>query len=179
MINKVQNSFLSVTIGFLILLLISSCQKPSSTDVERNVPTNKDNVIRQSSEIHVDCQTIHQPININSPADGSHVCMRTIVRGCVSDPSLQVFVLIHPMATNKFWVQPIPNMGTDGSWEAYCYFGESNQGIGEPFEIIAVASKNKKLFKEGDILPSPLPDNPQILAKSRTVILTRDPCLHM
>jgi len=177
MVKMAQNSIFRAALVFLIML-ISSCQKPSATDVKRNVSTDNKNLTQSSAETHIDCRTIQQPISITSPAEESHVCMRTIVRGCISDSSLQVFVLIHPMATAKFWVQPIQNMGTDGSWEAYCYFGESNQGIGEPFEIIAVASRNRNLFREGDTLPSPLQDNPQILLKSKPIRVTRDPCLH-
>lgn len=177
MIKKVPNSIFSVIIGFLILLLISSCQKPASTDMEKNVNANNKNVTQTVPETHADCQTTPQPISIASPAAGRHVCMRTMVSGCVSDATLQVFVLIHPMATNKFWVQPIPNMGADGSWEAYCYFGEQTQGVGEPFEIIAVASRHRNLFREGDTLLSPLQDNPQILFRSITVKVTRDLCL--
>jgi len=116
-------------------------------------------------------------LRIIEPLDGSEVCWRNMVRGTVSDPSLQVFVGIHPMATNKFWIQPIPNMSSDGRWQAYCYFGEPNMGIGEPFEIIAIASRNRRLYKEGDTLPSPLPDNPQILVRSPPVTVTRESCL--
>jgi len=116
-------------------------------------------------------------IIIAEPKDGKQVCWRTMIRGSVSDPKLQVFVAIHPMAAPKFYIQPIPTMSSDGKWSAYCYFGEQDQGINEPFEIIALASKNKNLFKEGDILPSPLPDNQQILFRSNPVIVKRAPCL--
>lgn len=114
-------------------------------------------------------------INITEPQNTDRVCWRDWVRGTISDPNLQVFVLIHPVATNRFWVQPIPDRGSQ--WRSYCYFGEPDRGIEEQFEIIAVASGNKTLFKEGDTLPSPLPDNPQILVRSRPVLVTRDTCL--
>jgi hypothetical protein len=116
-------------------------------------------------------------LTIVEPKNDANVCWRAIVKGTISDSKLQVFAAIHPMATDKFWIQPIPNMRSDGRWEAYCYFGEQNIGIGEPFEIIAIASKNKKLFKEGDTLPSPLPDNPQILIRSNPLTVKRAQCL--
>jgi hypothetical protein len=53
-----------------------------------------------------------------------------MVEGTISDPKLQVYVAIHPMATDKFWIQPIPNMSSDGKWKSYCYFGEPNIGKG-------------------------------------------------
>ncbi|MCU4137418.1 MAG: hypothetical protein MW689_000989 [Thermodesulfobacteria bacterium] len=83
------------------------------------------------------------------------------------------------MATNRFWIQPVPNVASDGSYSVYGYFGEKpNQGIGEPFEIIAIATRNKELFKEGDTLPSPLPDNPEILVRSNPIIVIRADCLY-
>lgn len=116
-------------------------------------------------------------LSITEPRDNDRVCWKHMVRGNVSNLSLQVFVLIHPMATNKFWVEPIPNM-SGNDWAAYCYFGEPKIGIGEPFEIIAVASQNRELFREGDTLPSPLPNNSQIQVRSKPVIVIRDPCLY-
>lgn len=116
-------------------------------------------------------------LSIDEPKDSEKVCWRSIVKGTVQDPKLQVFVAIHPMATAKFWIQPIPNMSTDGKWKTYCYFGEPRIGIGEPFEIIALATKNKKLFREGDTLPSPLQNNPEILISSNPIMVIRDKCL--
>jgi hypothetical protein len=118
----------------------------------------------------------HAPLSIITPQDGSRVCWRTIVKGTISDPKFQVFVAIHPMATDKFWIQPVPTVSSEGIWTAYCYFGEPNIGIGEPFEIIAIASKNKKLFKEGDTMPAPLPESPEILIRSDPVMVIRDKC---
>lgn len=116
-------------------------------------------------------------LTIIKPKNDAEVCWRTIVKGNISDPKLQVYVAVHPMATDKFWIQPIPTISSDGKWRSYCYFGEPNIGIGEPFEIIAIASKNKKLFKEGETLSTPLPDNNQILIRSNPVTVTRAKCL--
>lgn len=166
----------------LLLLLVSflssliSCQNHSAIDIGGKVSDEK-KVIQPPAETHADNQTTQQPINIISPTEGSRVCMRTLVRGTISNPNLQVFVLIHPMATDRFWVEPIPNMRPDGRWEAYCYFGKPNEGIGNPFEIIAIASENRRLFEEGDELPSPLPDNPEVPFRSYPIIVTRDRCL--
>lgn len=173
--RKIAQYTIGAILSFLIIL-ISSCQKPSASDVERNIQSNTST--QSTTETRGNGTAAQQQVSIVSPAEGSRVCVRTAVSGSVSDSSLQVYVLIHPMATNRFWVQPIPNMNPDGRWESYCYFGESNRGIGEPFEIIAVTSRNRNLFREGDTLPSPLQDNAEILLKSKLIRVTRDPCLH-
>ena len=116
-------------------------------------------------------------LSITKPHNGERVCWRTLIQGKVSDPQLQVFIAIHSMATNKFWIQPIPSVASDGSYSTYGYFGTFDEGIREPFEIIAIATNNKKLFKEGDTLPSPLPAIPEILVRSKPVIVIRDNCL--
>lgn len=116
-------------------------------------------------------------LTIGQPRHNSNVCQRAIVSGTVSDPKLQVFIAIHPMAINTFFIQPVPAVGTDGRWQAYCYFGEGQRGIGQPFEIIAFASNNRNLFTEGNTLPSPFPNNAQILIRTNPVIVTRANCL--
>lgn len=113
-------------------------------------------------------------ITIDVPKSEENVKLKTLVKGKVSNKSLKVFVAIHPMATNKFFIQPIPTISSDGSWQAFCYFGESKKGIGEPFEIIALSSKDINLLKEGDTLPSPLPDMENILCSSEAVIVIRN-----
>lgn len=169
-----KSSLFLLSVSFLSLLI--SCQKPHTTDNEKVLQTNKENVTQLPAERHTDDQTTQQPIRIINPADGNHVCMETLVRGSVSDPNLQVFVLIHPMSTGSFWVQQLPERGTN--WHILGRFGEPNVGIGNHFEIIAIASSNRTLFNEGQTLPSPLPDNSEILIKSEPVIVTRNPCLH-
>lgn len=116
-------------------------------------------------------------LTINNPRNDERVCWQTIVEGTISDHRLQVFIAIHPMATDRFWIQPIPNMSSDGRWSSLCFFGESRIGIGEPFEIIAIGSNNRRLFREGNTLSSPLPENPEILVRSRSIGVIRDPCI--
>lgn len=116
-------------------------------------------------------------LSITEPQNRSEVCWRERIRGTISDINLQVYVLIHPMTTNTFLVQPLPEE-RESSWEAYCNFGKPEKGIGEHFEIIVVASKNKKLFKEGETLSYPLLNNPNILHKSKPVMVTRAACLN-
>lgn len=116
-------------------------------------------------------------LTIGQPRQNSNVCQRAIVSGTVSDPRLQVFIAIHPMAANRFWIQPVPNVASNGRWQSYCYFGKPGTPVGQPFEIIAFASNNRNLFTEGNTLPSPFPNNAQILIRTNPVIVTRANCL--
>ena len=108
-------------------------------------------------------------LEITSPSDGATVTMTELVRGTVSDPKLNVYVLIHPLTTNLWWVQNIPTVGPGGKWQSFCYFGTENLGIGEPYEIIAVATSKKKLYKPGDTLEIV----PLDLLRSRIVTVRR------
>ena len=62
-------------------------------------------------------------------------------------------VLIHPLLTDKFWVQSLPMPpSASGKWQCNCYFGSETQGAGESFELNAIASKEALKLKEGDVL---------------------------
>jgi len=92
-------------------------------------------------------------LKISEPNNGQEVSVREWVRGKLSDTSYEVYILIHPMATVSWWVQPLPSINSDGTWEAYCFFGEETVGIGESFEIIAIATKEKGVLRSGQQLP--------------------------
>ena len=108
-------------------------------------------------------------LEITSPTDGATVTTRELVGGTVSDSKLNVYVLIHPLTTNLWWVQNMPTVGPDGKWQSFCYFGTENLGIGEPYEIIAVATSKKKLYQPGDTLEIV----PLDLLRSRIVTVRR------
>ena len=75
-----------------------------------------------------------------------------LITGKVADPKNNVYVFINPMKTKKWWVQQIPIVSNKGSWSCLCYFGSKSEGIGEPFQVIALTVKNKDEFKEGQTL---------------------------
>lgn len=89
-------------------------------------------------------------IQIESPKQNGEVAMRDMVRGKISDPKVPVYVLVHPLKGNQWWVQPLPSPANqDGSWRTSCFFGAEIQGIGEEFEVLALATTEK--LKEGQI----------------------------
>lgn len=108
-------------------------------------------------------------IIITDPKGGEEVPMGKVVRGTVSDATLQVYVLVHPLATNLWWVQRLPNVQSNGKWQSYCYFGTTERGVGEEFEIIAVASSDKNLYTEGQTLS----DIPEGLPRSGIITVRR------
>jgi len=83
-------------------------------------------------------------IQIESPATGTEVAMETVVKGRVSDPKANVFVLVHPLRAKPWWVQRIPAPANrDGSWQTLCYFGDATAGLDEEFQIVAIVSPRK------------------------------------
>ncbi len=91
-------------------------------------------------------------IQIESPQQNAEVGLTEIVNGKVSNPKAQVYVLVHPLLTNLWWVQRIPSPpNQDGTWQTLCYFGTETKGIGESFEIAAIVTKDK--LEEGQMLP--------------------------
>lgn len=113
-------------------------------------------------------------VEIREPKSQAKVCQQQAVRGSVSSRDLQVYVLVHPVATANYWVQALPEPAEN--WQIYAYFGEPSKGLGESFEILAVASPKKALFKRGDMLPFPLGDHPEIVARSKIATVVREDC---
>lgn len=88
-------------------------------------------------------------VRIAIPPNGSLVGHREEVSGTVSDPSVSVWLVIHPLATSEFWIQPPITVRDDGTWKVIPYFGRSpSQDVGAKFEVRAFARPNTAL-KEG------------------------------
>lgn len=88
-------------------------------------------------------------VKIKSPADGDKVGERPIVSGVVSDPRAKVWVVVHPMEADEFWVQPEVTIRDGGAWSVQIYIGRpGNIDVGKRFEVRAGANP-KKPIKEG------------------------------
>jgi hypothetical protein len=88
-------------------------------------------------------------VDIQSPKPNQEVGVEAMVTGKVSDPQSRVYVLVRPMKTRDWWVQQTPAPPShDGSWQVRCSFGTPTEGGGEPYEIIAIASKKRLALKE-------------------------------
>jgi hypothetical protein len=111
-------------------------------------------------------------IAIDSPREGAEVHREEVVTGHVSDPKLNVYVLVRPERADLWWVQPPPAPPSQkGNWKTKCYFGKGTVGVGENFEIIAIATEEKHEADEQ------LPDLPVHVAHSDTVTVHRSPAV--
>ena len=91
-------------------------------------------------------------ITIKSPSDGARVPERPIVEGLVMDKTAQVWVIVHPMETSDYWVQPKVTVRKEGLWRVQVYIGRpGNIDVGKHFEIMAVANP-KQTLREGNVL---------------------------
>jgi hypothetical protein len=63
-----------------------------------------------------------------------------------------MYVLVHSITLNKYWVQEPPVMKA-GTWEVRVRFGLQNIAIGEPFEVVTIMTYER--LTPGDVLSSP------------------------
>ena len=95
-------------------------------------------------------------VTITTPTNGAAVCARHQVAGRVSGPTTaaamgKVWVVVHPKLTPDYWVQQSADVGENGDWNQYPYFGEAGQHVGAPYEIKAFAAPSIAL-RVGQIL---------------------------
>ncbi|MCP4367296.1 MAG: hypothetical protein GY797_04155 [Deltaproteobacteria bacterium] len=79
-------------------------------------------------------------ISITEPADDSKVEYREYVKGTVSDPLVEICVVIRPSETSVFWIQPPVTVKKNGTWKVEVYFGRDGKDFGKEFEIRAYAN---------------------------------------
>lgn len=92
-----------------------------------------------------------EPLSITRPRQDDTVTRRPIVEGSVRDLNSEVWVVVHPLGSAGFWVQPKPAIKRDGSWKTQVFVGREGQDFGSYYEICAVANPKAGL-KEGDVL---------------------------
>ena len=87
-------------------------------------------------------------ISIKEPTDGLKVTHREYVKGTVSDSHAEVWVVIHPVETSGYWIQPPVTVKNNGAWKVKAYFGRAGMDAGKEFEIRAFANPVSD-FREG------------------------------
>src|SRR5438128_2749139 len=66
---------------------------------------------------------LNKSIQITLPSDRAQVPVRAMIEGIVGDPNAKVWVIVHPMETSDYWVQPSTTVKEDGTWRVQVYFG--------------------------------------------------------
>lgn len=89
--------------------------------------------------------TIALMVAITSPTTKSDVPELIDIEGTVSDPQADVFVVVHPVKTQEYWVQQ-PATTDDKKWKASeIHIGQGEKGVGEKFEIRAFVGPKDNL----------------------------------
>lgn len=79
-------------------------------------------------------------VRIDSPPGNSVVDQRQEISGTVSPSTAKVWLVIRPMETSDFWVQPPVTVDTDGKWAVVVYFGDPGAAhSGKRYEVRAFA----------------------------------------
>jgi hypothetical protein len=85
------------------------------------------------------------------PENGSQVSVVTLLEGTVADPDANVWIVVHPLDTSAYWVQPRVTT-SDRRWTGLAFFGRSGDvDAGKAFEVRAFLAPFDTL-REGDIL---------------------------
>ena len=101
-------------------------------------------------------------VEITSLDDGDSVMLRVLVSGRSSgvyrSENLNLYLLVFPLGTDRWWVQSIPVVKPDGSWTSSVIFGrDGEEDIGEVFILLAIITEEKllpaQIFMEADGLP--------------------------
>jgi hypothetical protein len=108
-------------------------------------------------------------IKIESPPDGAEVDQQAMIEGSAVEDARNVWLVVHPVDTSSYWVQPRVAMRSNGTWSGMVYLGRSGErDKGKNFEIVAIADPEGTL-REGEYGSS----WPKAKWASRPVVLTR------
>jgi hypothetical protein len=109
-------------------------------------------------------------VKITSHKDAQGVKLNPIIRGTVFSSKAAVWVIVHPMETEGYWVQAKATVRSDGKFYSQIFVGrDGNEDSGKHFEIRAVANPKKPLARGGV-----LEGWPQAQARSEIVELVRE-----
>ena len=94
-------------------------------------------------------------VEITSPVDGGQVQWTPVghlVTGTCRKVggNLRLYVAIHPLATENWYVQRIPTV-IDSHWQAVVFFGMEEIGVGDQYELCAFISS--ETLHEGQTIP--------------------------
>lgn len=78
--------------------------------------------------------------------DGDKVEWRQAVTGVIAEGANDLWVVVHPLETTEYWVQPKINVRAGGKWRVRVYLGRPGDiDVGKDFEVMAVAGSKQRL----------------------------------
>ena len=93
-------------------------------------------------------------VRILLPTNESQVSSIIELEGQLAEPARSVWVVVHPLDTSSYWIQPKAAVHPDGGWSTRIFLGRSsNIDSGKKFEIRAIIDPKANL-QEGQILES-------------------------
>ncbi|HEX8493602.1 MAG TPA: hypothetical protein VF658_12215 [Pyrinomonadaceae bacterium] len=101
---------------------------------------------------------------------------RYLVKGKVNDPDAKISVVVRPLEPLDYWVQETPTIDSGGNWQVNAHFSERNVGIGERYEVFALATRENFLvtWLTGNSLPvGKRQDLPSNTNRSNVITVTR------
>lgn len=109
-------------------------------------------------------------VEVKVPQPGASVQWRHLVKGTVAENPRELWVIVHPVETGAFWVQPTVHVAQSLDWSVSAYFGRgSSIDRGKLFDIMAIADPEENLI-EAQVLS----DWPQARWKSKVVTVVRE-----
>jgi hypothetical protein len=158
-----------LSVIFVAGLLLSNCGTPTQSNGDQSgPPSSPSSSIKPCAAPSLDA---NRKIVLTAPCDGARVAQRAFVEGTAADANAEVIVIIHPMETSDFWIQPQVTMREGGKWRVLCYFGEpGQQHSGKPYEVMAILSLSKGQYQEGQLLSG----WPESNSKSQVVEVVRE-----
>jgi hypothetical protein len=93
----------------------------------------------------------HVQVSITSPKSGDLVAEKGVqISGTIVPNNASVTVVVRSEKDMKWWIQEMAKVkisdGVVGQWQTTALLGTRSEGIGENFQIIALASSNNTLF---------------------------------
>jgi len=113
-------------------------------------------------------------VRIKQPESGATVDgYRIIVKGAstgLRDPNLHLYLLVHPLATPFWWVQPLPTVDRDGNWVTRVYLGKPDVGNNEDYAIKAIIT-TQKLYEANTFKVNELPS---FIVEDQIIVTRKD-----
>ena len=92
----------------------------------------------------------------------------------LENSNLNLYILVHPISTESYWVQTPPSTDRDGSWMTRIYVGLKDIGNNEDYSIKAIITNEKleagEKYHVNELPSSIAEDQIKVTRKDKTII---------